>query len=87
MLDSKSFREINPQFPSQKHDALQPKTTITWDFDICSSTDKSAKVKYAGLDPKNMKESDLEICSHLVYGFILNDKLWGEWNPWLWYVQ
>jgi hypothetical protein len=67
MIDTAFFKENNPMFPSRKHDTHKPKSGV---FGF-----KSASIKGTVLDSNKMKESDLFICSHLVYGFVLNCKL------------
>jgi hypothetical protein len=75
MVDSASFRKNNTKFPSRKHD--ESRTTSFYTLDS-TSTEPSADIRNAVLDPNDIEEEDLAICSHLIYGFILNDKKWGK---------
>jgi hypothetical protein len=76
MINLESFREHNTKFPSQKHDERKLKGSDP--FYSLSIYATSADDIDAGLDPKNLVEDDLVICSHLVYGFIMDNKLWGK---------
>jgi len=42
------------------------------------SPTKAGQVKNADVDVHEMKDEDFLICSPIVYGFSLKDKLWGE---------
>jgi hypothetical protein len=75
MVDSASFRKNNTKFPSRKHDDSRTESSVRY-FD--SATETSVDIRKAGLDPKDIEEEDIVVCSHLVYGFILNDKQWGK---------
>jgi hypothetical protein len=76
MVDSASFRKNNTKFPSRRHDDSHTKGSI-YTFDS-TSTESSVDIRNAVLDLKDIEEEDIVICSHLVYGFILNDKQWGK---------
>jgi hypothetical protein len=72
IVDSVSFRENNPKFPSRKRD--EPLTNL----DIFTISEASVGIKHVDLDSMDMTEDDLVICSHLIYGFVLNEKQWSK---------
>jgi hypothetical protein len=83
MIDIAYLRQMKPDFPVIKPLARKSKPsddTIYIDDLFFSNIvlKKSSQVLSAALDPKNLSENDLLIYSHIVYGYSLRRKIWGE---------
>jgi uncharacterized protein DUF7025 len=81
MIDTAFLRQMNPEFPVTKPFARKPKPKGGFFHidDLFSSKSKeSGQVMSADLDPKDMSEDDLLICSHIVHGYSLRHKVWGK---------
>jgi hypothetical protein len=76
IVDATSFRENNPKFPLRGHDERVLRTSNSLNTYAAVSA-ATTVIVHGDLDATGMKESDLVICSHLVYGLVLNEKIWG----------
>jgi len=79
MIDAAYFRKANPNFPISQVDS-SPRSSDDgfWIPPPPSPPTESGQVKNADVDASEMKDDDLLICSPVVYGYSLKDKLWGE---------
>lgn len=74
MIDAKSFRTCNPDYP--RFVTNKPRV-----FDMFGEVPKSTsvdRIRYSGMDIKQMTDSDLMRCSPSLLGFSLTEKLWGN---------
>lgn len=78
MIDAAYFRKVNPNFPIARLESFP--FGLENDLPIAPplSPTETGEVKDADVDVDEMKDEDLLICSPVVYGFSLEDKLWGE---------
>ena len=79
MIDAAYFRKVNPNFP-MSHVESSPRSSDDrfWLLPPPLPPTESGQVKNADVDANEMKDDDLLICSPIVYGYSLNDKLWSE---------
>ncbi|KAK5099459.1 hypothetical protein LTS08_006041 [Lithohypha guttulata] len=69
MIDAERFRKMHPNYPR----------LLVKKSDMFMSSVSEQRVRSHGLDPANLGDSELMICSPTVMGFSLNDKFWGEY--------
>lgn len=67
MIDAERFRKMHPNYPR----------LLVKKSDMFMSSVSEQRVRSHGLDPANLGDSELMICSPTVMGFSLNDKFWG----------
>jgi hypothetical protein len=74
MVDAGLFRKVNPNYAR-----LQIKKPQYMDiFGQVRESDSVDRVRSNGMDPSELREDDLAICSPTLLGFSLNEKIWGE---------
>ncbi|EDN08181.1 predicted protein [Histoplasma mississippiense (nom. inval.)] len=74
VVDAKVFREMNPNYGR-----LESKRPHMVDmFGTVLETESVDRIGCRNLDPSQMLEDDLALCSPTVLAFSLNDKIWGE---------
>ena len=79
MIDAAYFRKVNPNFPIAHLESF----CFGLDDDLpppppSPFPNQTGEVKNADVDVLEMKDEDFLICSPVVYGFSLKDKLWGK---------
>ncbi|GFG17794.1 hypothetical protein IFM61392_10224 [Aspergillus lentulus] len=73
MVDAQQFRKWNPNYAR-----LTTKKPHTDMFGQILDHEIVDRVQSNGMDPGELKEEELAICSPTVLGFSLNEKIWGE---------
>jgi len=76
MVDAARFREVNPNYARPRIDGLAKQDTSSEGWLILGSDKQSDEVKSNGLDPEEMQEDDLLICSPTVFGWSFGNKQW-----------
>jgi hypothetical protein len=78
MVDPGIFRELHPAYSRPRIYESSQGSSIDL-FDLRGDSEHSGdKVKVTGLDPGEMQDQDLLLCSPTIPGWILSDKTWGE---------
>jgi hypothetical protein len=73
MIDAQQFRKWNPNYAR-----LTTKKPYTDMFGQILDHEIVDRVQSNGMDPSELKEEELAICSPTVLGFSLNEKIWGK---------
>jgi hypothetical protein len=73
MIDAQQFRKWNPNYAR-----LTTKKPHTDMFGQILDHEIIDRVQSNGMDPSELKEEELAICSPTVLGFSLNEKIWGK---------
>ncbi|EDN08101.1 predicted protein [Histoplasma mississippiense (nom. inval.)] len=74
MIDAPCFRNVNPNYPRLQ--TMKPEVFDPWSG---ATKNKSvSRVRSNGMNPTEMEEDNLLICSPTLLGFSLFNKLWAE---------
>jgi hypothetical protein len=73
MIDAQQFRKWNPNYGRLA--SKKPHTDL---FGQLLDHEIVDRVRSNGMDPSELQEEDLAICSPTVLGFSLNEKVWGK---------
>jgi hypothetical protein len=76
MVDAGLFRELNPNYP--RLEIKKPAVTDLCGWTVGSKT--VGRIQGNGMDPMEIGDDDLAICSPTVLGFSLDEKIWGEFQ-------
>ena len=78
MVDPRIFRELHPGYSRPRIYEQSRDSSI--DLFVLEGRfgDSADQVKLDGMDPHEMQDRDLLICSPTLPGWILSDKTWGE---------
>jgi hypothetical protein len=78
MVDAATFQEINPNYVRPSMFKSTEGTGI-WDmFNDSSDTQPDEAALKNGIDPQNLSEEDLLLCSPTVLGFALIEQVWRK---------
>jgi hypothetical protein len=81
MVDAAFFRKINPNYFMPKVTSVETVSYNLSDFAYDPLWKPPAQVKSKGVNPAEITEDKLLICSPTISGFSFGDKLWGEILP------
>jgi hypothetical protein len=73
MIDAQQFRKWNPNYARLA--TIKPHINLLGRHSNHEIVDR---VRSNGMDPSDLEEEDLAICSPTVLGFSLNEKVWGR---------
>ncbi|KAF1963459.1 P-loop containing nucleoside triphosphate hydrolase protein [Byssothecium circinans] len=78
MIDAAFFRKMNPNYSKPKASEEDDANPISLFSLLHHSQPQPERVRSTGLEPADLTEDDLLICSPTVPGFSFTDKLWAE---------